>query len=264
MLDTGELCQMQNDKVTIVIPTLQKNKIILNMLIDSLDSDNSVDEIILIDNSLQGFEHKSGKLQVITPEENLYVNPSWNLGVETARNQIIGLLNDDIIIPENFCRDVAAKITPEMGIVGMNGKRIEEIPENASIPPREEISLEPASYMDWYFGIVLFFYKSSYCKIPEDIKIVYGDSWIFTRSHKAKKKNQRICGATIYHYGSLSSGGASLHPIAQNDSKVYKNLTVKWYDRFFSYEELWDYHKLRILGLTFRIKKKDTLGRHYD
>lgn len=263
-MSIGELCQMQNEKITIVIPTLQKNKSILNMLIDSLNSDNSVDEIILIDNSLKGFEHKSEKLQVITPAENLYVNPSWNLGVETARNRIVGLLNDDIIIPANFCGDVAAKMTPEMGIVGMNGWRIEEIPENSEVPPKEEITLEPASYMDWYFGIVLFFYKESYHKIPDDIKIVYGDSWIFTRSRKAGKKNQRICGATIYHYGSLSSGGANLHPIAQNDSKVYKKLTVKWYHRLFSYEELWDYYKLRILGLTFRLKKKDTFGRHYD
>ena len=71
--------------LSIVIPTLQKNKEILYNLIDSLDTDKSVGEIIIIDNSLKGIEYISQKVKVITPEENLFVNPSWNLGVKEAR-----------------------------------------------------------------------------------------------------------------------------------------------------------------------------------
>lgn len=255
---------MQDEILTVVIPTLQKNKDILNKLIDSLDLDNSVGEIILIDNSLEGFEHVSEKLRVITPKRNLYVNPSWNLGVELANNKIVCLLNDDIIIPDDFCKDVVSKMSPEMGIIGMNGMRIEELPQEYALPVKENITLEPASYMDYYYGISLFFYKDNFLRIPDDIKIVYGDSWIFTRCKKAKMQNYRICGCTIYHYGSLSSGALELNSIARNDSKIYKALTIKWYHRLFSYEELWDYHKFRILGFTFRFKKYNTYGRSYD
>ena len=62
--------------VTAVIPTLQKNKEILTKLIEALERDTAVTEILLIDNSLIGFKHSSSKLTVITPEENLFVNPS--------------------------------------------------------------------------------------------------------------------------------------------------------------------------------------------
>ena len=97
--------------VTAVIPTLQKNKEILTKLIEALERDTAVTEILLIDNSLIGFKHSSNKLTVITPEENLFVNPSWNLGVAKAKTEIVALLNDDIILPENYCGDVASSMS---------------------------------------------------------------------------------------------------------------------------------------------------------
>ena len=52
---------------SIVIPTLQKDTKILKMLLDELNQDQTVGEIILIDNSLQGFEYNSDKLRIIIP-----------------------------------------------------------------------------------------------------------------------------------------------------------------------------------------------------
>ena len=153
---------MSDRKVTVVIPTLQKNTIILNKLISTLEQDNAVDEILLIDNSCQGFLNTSKKLEVVKPECNLYVNPSWNLGVERAKNEIVALLNDDIIIPDNFCSRVINRMSPEMGIVGMNGTKIESISDINQIPAAENIYLEPASYMDYYYGIAMFFYKTGF------------------------------------------------------------------------------------------------------
>lgn len=251
---------MSEKKLSVIIPTLQKNKDLLKKLIYSLDRDKSVNEIILVDNSVQGFSHPSKKLEVIIPDNNLYVNPSWNLGVAKAKNDIVALLNDDIIIPENFCEKVISCISPNMGIVGMNGLQIEAITNLDKIPIIKNIYLEPASYMDYAFGIAMFFYKSSYCVIPDEMKIVYGDSWIFTACKRQKLQNYRICGCTIFHYGSLSSGIKAFNPIAKKDSKIYKRLTVRWYDRLLSYENLWDYHKIRFLGITLRFKKKKAGG----
>lgn len=252
---------MREKKVSVVIPTLQKNKDLLHKLVESLEEDNSVSEIIVIDNSLQGLSFSTEKLKLITPEQNLFVNPSWNLGVKIAKNEIVALLNDDIIIPTNFCHDVISQMNPEMGIVGMNGDKIEAITDIDKQPVNENIYLEPASYMDHYYGVAMFFYKSSYNIIPNEIKIVYGDSWIFTFCKRQKKQNQRICGCTIFHFGSLTSGLESFNPIAKSDSKIYKKLTVKWYHRLFSYEELWDYNKFRILGMTLRFKKGKAGGK---
>ena len=88
--------------------------------------------------------------------------------------------------------------------------------------------------MDDYYGIAMFFFKEAYNRIPDEIKIVYGDSWIFTHCQRMKRQNYRICGCTIYHYGSLSS-----------------------------YEEIWDCHKYRLLGMTLKIKKKKPWGKRY-
>ncbi len=210
-----------------------------------------------------GFKHSSNKLTVITPEENLFVNPSWNLGVAKAKTEIVALLNDDIILPENYCGDVASSMSSEMGIVGVNGMGIEPLPETFCHPQKENIYLEPTNFMDDYYGIAMFFFKEAYNRIPDEIKIVYGDSWIFTHCQRMKRQNYRICGCTIYHYGSLSSSQIEFNPIAKVDAKIYKKLTVKWYHRLFSYEEIWDCHKYRLLGMTLKIKKKKPWGKRY-
>ena len=89
-------------KISIIIPTLQKNITVLTMLLNQLISDKTVEEIIVIDNSKKRLNKKSNKLKVIIPDKNLYVNPAWNLGVKLAKNEYIGILNDDLIFPNNF------------------------------------------------------------------------------------------------------------------------------------------------------------------
>ena len=63
-------------RISVVIPTLQKNILFLKNLILALEKDPIVEEIIVIDNSLKGLEIESLKLRIITPAENLFVNPS--------------------------------------------------------------------------------------------------------------------------------------------------------------------------------------------
>ena len=93
-------------KVSIIIPTMQKNLKIFNMLLDQLVLDDLIGEIIIIDNSTKGFDHKSEKIKVIVPKKNLYVNPAWNLGVSEAKFNYVGILNDDLIFPKNFFKKV--------------------------------------------------------------------------------------------------------------------------------------------------------------
>ncbi len=242
--------------LSIVIPTLQKNKEILYNLIDSLDTDKSVGEIIIIDNSLKGIEYISQKVRVITPEENLFVNPSWNLGVKEAKYDIVALFNDDISVSENFCSNVISKMTPQMGIVGFNSGEYMEVCESFKEQPQPaEISLEPIKYMDKYFGVAMFFFKSAYTTIPNNMKIVYGDNWLIHNCKKNKKICYRINGQKILHIGSLSSSNPKLKPICKIDSMIYKKHTMNWKKRMLSHEEYWDCHKYRIFGMTFKIKK---------
>ena len=110
------------------------------------------------------------------------------------------------------------------------------------------------------FIIAAIFIKVGFCIIiglllPNEMKIVYGDNWLIYQSKKNKRKNYRINGQQILHIGSLSSSNKALKPICKVDSKIYKKHTMTLAKRLFSYEENWDCFKLRLLGLTFKIKK---------
>lgn len=242
-------------KISIIIPTLQKNFQILKNLINTLDRDSAVDEIILIDNSLKGFEQVSQKLRVIVPTENLYVNPSWNLGVKEAKNDIVGILNDDITIPDNFCQNVIEKLTPDMGIVGCCREFVNTTQNILPNPKTETVTLKKIIGRCDDFGIAIFCYKSSYKQIPEDMKIYYGDDWLIFQNIKSHKQNYCITGQMIYHWGSLSCKEKSFNPILAQDKKLYFKYTRKWYNYIFAKENIADGYRIILLGIKFHWRK---------
>lgn len=180
------------EKISVVIPTLQKNKNLLFNLIESLNKDSNVGEIIVIDNSTKGFGEDlnkfAAKIKLIIPEKNIFVNPAWNLGVETAENEVVALLNDDITICENFCSSVVEKMNPEMGIIGIHCDFVEVVKNICACPLKTDLFLKESKQRNMHFGIAMFFYKSAYEKIPDDIKIFYEDDWIFKNAQKKGAK----------------------------------------------------------------------------
>ena len=142
-------------KLSVIIPTLQKNKNLLINLINSVANEDVVDEIILIDNSTNGFKLNCDKLRVIIPKENLYVNTSWNLGIKEAKNEIIALLNDDITIPGQFCTKVVERMYPEIGIVGTDVDWVVTTTEKVDIQNNIEIELKKVNERCTHLGIEL-------------------------------------------------------------------------------------------------------------
>ena len=243
-------------KVSVVIPTLQKNIEMLNNLVNMLEKDESVSEIIVIDNSCCGYNSDCSKLRTIVPKENLFVNPSWNLGVKEAKEDIVALLNDDVTLPYDFCSRVAEKMSPEMGIVGFHRDFIDNIPQVMPIPESTEIKLERANGRCGFFGIAMFFYKSSYVDIPEDIKVYWGDDWLYYQNIKLHRKNYYISNQRIYHWGSLSSTDKVVSPYSKHDSKLYRKYTRKWWQNIFNLETVYKGFRFTFFGIE--------LLYHYD
>ncbi len=247
--------------VSAVIPTLQKNKEILKLLVESLSNDICCGEIIIINNSPNPIEFDYPRLRVITPSGgNIFVNPSWNLGVKEAANDVIALLNDDIIIPENFCLNIENLITPKMGILGMNPDFVKISHEKHTPPPQTKIYLTKVNYRPFSFGCAMFFHKNSYFEIPEKMLIFCGDDWLVKMNKKVRKQNYLISGQEIIHIGSLSSSETKFNKFFKQDIKIFRKLTIKWYHRLLFIEEQEHSFKCRFLGITFYIKKtKDIL-----
>jgi len=237
------------NKLSVVIPTLQRNKDFLINLIKSVANEDIVDEIILIDNSTKGFELACDKLRVIVPKENMYVNPSWNLGIHQAKNEIVALLNDDIIIPSKFCTNVVEKMSTEMGVVGADVDNIITCTEMLLPPDNADLELKKVNGRCMHFGIAMFLYKSNFVDIPNDLKIYCGDDWIVLQAMKSKKGIYNICGQTIYHYGSLSCGEKKFNPIGDRDRKLYRKITRKWWQFIFNYEPVFRGFRITVLGI---------------
>ena len=164
------------DKYSVIIPTLWKSNRIGKLLFSLIECE-FVDEIILIDNAGKFFEYFEGldKVKLVQVEENIYVNPAWNLGIELAKNDLIALVNDDINFNPNIFGVIDESILSYVGIIGMGEGNY-----------KDEIDKEKGSYIDiwepgvndWGWGCFIMLNKKNWIDIPDNIKIWYGDNFI--------------------------------------------------------------------------------------
>ena len=179
-------------KYTIVIPTLWKSKRIHKLLSDLIKC-QYVDEIILIDNAGKFFEYYEAldKVKLVQVEENIYVNPAWNLGINIAKNDLIALVNDDINFDTNVFGVLDGNILNQFGIVGMGeGNYKEQIDETKG----PYLDVWQPGVNDWGWGCMILLNKKNWIDIPEDIKIWYGDNIIkdINPSPKACLRNFKV------------------------------------------------------------------------
>lgn len=215
---------------SIIIPTMQKNVKVLNMLLDELVSDKYVDEIIIIDNSLLGISYKSDKIKVITPTENLYVNPAWNLGVKNAKNEFVGVLNDDLIFPKKFIGNVYEFLKKEIdvGFVGLDTIPKTDDVNFSDYPKDAELVFNLVNVRPTCWGSAFFFKKSNYIIIPKELKVWCGDDFLFYKSLDNAKKNYAISNSNIMHLHSFTSDRKEFNIIKYQDQLYYKEINSKY------------------------------------
>ena len=198
-------------KFSIIIPTLLIREDILNKLLDVLVKHECIDEVIIINNNLaKDFSHSSSKVIVHKPKENLFVNMSWNVGVEMAKNEYIGLLNDDILIGEDFF-DLIFRLPllndPGIGFVGVNHTMDFGIAEDdLSLPTHEGRmywqTVNPKALEYW--GICMLGRKDHYYPIPEELKILCGDNYLVYKNKLAGRVSVAVGSLPIKHVQSMS------------------------------------------------------------
>ena len=204
--------------ISVIIPTMWVPKTALDM-IKLISKQNSVGEIIIIDNSVGLNINLSDIDKVIHIKENknTYVNPSWNKGVKLAKYDKILLVNDDVITDWSLLNKIEPHITENIGIIGPAGEcwDLNKTNHNGDIQ-FSEIQCRVACY-----GCVMFFHKNSYVPIPDEIKIHYGDDWILTKS---KKPNLQFFNWVLGGDSEQTSGKNEFNEIKNQDRENYYKL----------------------------------------
>jgi hypothetical protein len=155
------------EKFSVIIPTMWKTEILKCSISEYVKSE-LIDEIIIIDNdpSSKFDVGNSKKIRHISEGENIFVNPSWNWGVKESKNENLIFANDDVCI-ENLDLILEKFNETDLDIIGLDGDKV-----NSST----NIVLDkPKGNMPKGFGYFFHLKKKNYIKIPEDLKIFYGD-----------------------------------------------------------------------------------------
>lgn len=170
-------------KFTLVIPTLWKSNRILGMLDLYLQSE-SVGEIIIIDNNRKYFDYFTEvphKITLIRPDENIYVNPAWNLGIGISKFETICLINDDITFDVRIFDLFLKEDVLKNGIIGLSQT-------SYSLNEGDDIILDAwrPGMNDWGWGCMIFLKRNMWVEIPDNIKVWYGDNFIKDRNPNPK------------------------------------------------------------------------------
>lgn len=167
--------------ISVIIPTMWRSPYVVDLL-TKLDGIDCVGEVILIDNQPSMSKDVSGleKLVHIKNETNNYVSPSWNQGYNLSQYENLCFLNDDIIIPDNVFTLVDSFLGPRIGLVGLLSDVYESIVSDISQLGRAEgIRLSLCTNRNFGYGCCIFMHASNYREIPEELKIQYGDDFLF-------------------------------------------------------------------------------------
>lgn len=200
--------------ISFIVPTLWKSKKTLYPMIDNYVNANIPGaEFIIIDNAHGCFMHP--QLTILVAKENLYVNKSWNMGVQIARNEYICLLNDDIEINFETIKHNLDKIKNlDFGIIGFDAHQ--NLSETVDYPIYD-FQFEEATSRCLGFGCMMIMKKENYVSIDERLKIFFGDDILYWWN---KDKN----GRKIYTIPNLKVMGALSVSSAEYNDEIQKEL----------------------------------------
>lgn len=195
---------------SVVLPTLQLSWE-LRPLLDLYDAHPLVGEVIVINNAPAPLEGVGRKVRVLDQPTNLFVNPSWNLGVMQARFDHLAISNDDVMFPPPLLNAVAGRLTRRVGMIG---------PHTSCLRPgrsRAPVFL-PAYSRTPGFGTLFFMSRSDWVPIPDDLLIWCGDDFQFSRQ---TKRNLWFVGPRIVTPMGVTSRRAEFSSQKQADLAVF-------------------------------------------
>ena len=195
---------------SVIIPTLWRPATVLQLL-ESLQNSDHVQEVIIIDNcrSARPLLPELSKVQLIDKGTNLFVNPSWNVGVTLAQSESICMCNDDILFPDNLLEYMRHQRLRK--VIGLHPSSYSLSRDDAPDP-----WLEEGAHIISNWGSMLFLNKSHYQPIPLKLKVWWGDAWLAQEMGPAKCVH-----TAIQTEHSVSAGASEFRSVKDADTELW-------------------------------------------
>jgi hypothetical protein len=191
---------------SIILPTMWRVKEIIQDL-KQLEQCNFIGEIILINNNIKDtpsdFDVSSfSKIIEVRPPTNLYINPSWNLGIRMSKFNKVMIKNDDTFFDyEKALFAISQELDNEDSIIGTylqhDNNKIRSVNET-------EVVFTEVAKRDIGFGCSMFLNKKSFVPINDKLLIWYGDDFMIESYSRRGLKIKTIRGININGYVSAT------------------------------------------------------------
>lgn len=250
-------------KFSVIIPTMWKAKEQLLNFLPTLNSHPLVGEIIIINNDSKNTPEIPvlNKLKLINTDENIGVNPAWNIGVYYSTYDILCLANDDIDFDTKVFDKLENLVTKDTGVFGLcpgevkNWKQIPYTNGNIDIVEWKETD------HTFGFGSLMFLHKDNWKNIPKELKIYYGDNFIFDTLLAENKKNYLIANIRHNTKWAQTTSDKTIVPegTLEKEATFYNNVILKHLEQV-----MHNTKKILIAIPTNKDIKPDTFKAIYD
>lgn len=201
--------------ISIIMPTMWRpEEKHFKRMLPQFNDHPLIGEIIIIDNDTTRTDHdivNLSKVVYLPQEKNIFVNPAWNMGVKLAKYDKLLIYNDDCLANISTLEQIYEQITPDKGIIGYSAlsyctytiDQFEIFRQNGFGDEFELEPLNPLQYPDTSgmphisYGCMMYMHRESFYEVPEELKIYYGDLFIYLMNLKNGKMNYQIENAFV-------------------------------------------------------------------
>lgn len=233
--------------ISVIVPTMWYDSNFCNMLAKIVEQE-IIGEVIIINNDVSRTPNdpclQHHKIKMHDMHENIYVNPSWNLGAKLAKHGVLAFLGDDVDINVNIFQKTYNLIESDKDAIGMitvlcrhedyesmydgflTDDTIDFYQFNDS-PSERTKDILPIG-----LGNLFFIQKKDWVKIPEETKIYHGELLLWNYIDKIKKNyiaaNCRVVTKwhTTCHELNITPGrvGEEYHRIQHSDQRFCESI----------------------------------------
>jgi FkbM family methyltransferase len=219
------------NRFSVVVPTMWRAEKTFLPFLEKLIRLDIISEILIINNDPSKTPVvpsilENRKIRMISFGENIYVNPAWNIGVALSKNDKICIMNDDVQFDTKLFEKIVDHVNPSNGVTGIS-PGLEKFNQKKHTNNQIDI-VEWNKDHTFGFGCLMFVHKQNWTPIPDNLKIYFGDNFIFDTLLRRGFKNYLITNIDYNtDYAQTTKDESITSGFMERESEIYQNLFPK-------------------------------------